>query len=228
MIELPEETEPLTDQELADLPVFPLPRVVFFPGSTLPLHLFEERYREMMEDCVSKGPMAMAVTLLRGDWEDDYEGSPEIHEIAGAGRILDWQRRDDGRFDLLLHGLSRVKLEELPTEGLSYRRAKAVRLDDRVTHPDAIQKLTTPVIATASSVVALVRERYPDFHLGIEASTPPGVLADRIADRLVSEPAVRQQLLEAVDVKVRLARVHDALVDMLAELRSSGHGGALH
>ena len=97
MIELPEETEPLTDQELADLPVFPLPRVVFFPGSTLPLHLFEERYREMMEDCVSKGPMAMAVTLLRGDWEDDYEGSPEIHEIAGAGRILDWQRRDDGR-----------------------------------------------------------------------------------------------------------------------------------
>lgn len=228
MIELPEETEPLTDRELADLPVFPLPRVVFFPGSTLPLHLFEERYRDMMEDCVSRGPMVMAVTLLRGDWEADYEGRPDIHEVAGAGRILDWQRRDDGRFDLLLHGLSRVKLEELPAEGRSYRRARATRLEDRVTHPEAIPKLVTPVMATASSVVALVRERYPDFHLGIDASTPPGVLADRIADRLVSEPETRQQLLEAVDVKVRLARVHDALVDMLAQLRGSGHGGALH
>ena len=228
MIELPEETEPLTDEELSNLPVFPLPRVVFFPGSTLPLHLFEERYRDMMEDCVSRGPMAMAVTLRRGDWEADYEGRPEIHEIAGAGRILDWRRREDGRFDLLLHGLSRVKLEELPEGGLSYRRAKATRLDDRETHPEAIHKGTTPVLATAASVVALVRERYPDFHLGVDAQTPPGVLADRIADRLVSEPEARQQLLEAVDVKVRLARVHDALVDLLAQLRSSGHGGELH
>jgi hypothetical protein len=228
MMEMPEEAQPLSAEELAELPVFPLPRVVFFPGSTLPLHLFEPRYREMMEDCVSKGPMAMAVTLLSEGWEDDYEGRPPIHRVAGAGRILDWRRRRDGRFDLLLHGLARVELEELPAEDRGYRRARATELVDRVPHPDVVEKLRMPVLAAASSVVALVRERHPDFTLGVDADTPPGLLADRIADRLVSEPERRQELLEAIDVKRRLALVQDALFDLLARLRGEGHGGALH
>jgi Lon protease-like protein len=227
-MEMPEETEPLTDEELAELPVFPLPRVVFFPGSTLPLHLFEPRYREMMEDCVSRGPMAMAVTLLEDGWEDDYEGRPPIHTIAGAGRILDWRKRSDGRFDLLLHGLSRVELDELPPDGKSYRRARATKLVDRIPHEEPVATLRTPVLAAASSVVALVRERHPDFSLGVDADTPPGLLADRIADRLVPDTDRRQQLLEAVDVKVRLALVQDALFDLLAQLRGEGAGGALH
>ena len=46
---------PLSAEELARLPVFPLPRVVFFPGTALPLHLFEPRYTEMIEDCLDSG-----------------------------------------------------------------------------------------------------------------------------------------------------------------------------
>lgn len=227
MNEIPEDVEPLSDDELAALPVFPLPRVVFFPGSTLPLHLFEPRYVEMMEACVEEGPMAMAVALLREGWEDDYEGRPEVHRVAGAGRILDWRRRPDGRFDLLLHGLGRVELNELPAEGRAYRRAAARPLPDRIPHPDAVEKLRAPVLTAASSVVSLVRERYPDFQLGVDAHTPPGLLADRIADRLVSSPASRQRLLEVSDVEARLALVQDALYDLLAELRDE-EGGLLH
>src|SRR5690606_21229592 len=90
--------EPLREDELAALPIFPLPSVVLFPGSVLPLHVFEPRYRAMMEDCVSRGPRAMAVALLRPGWERDYEGRPPVYEIAGAGRIVEWARRPDGRF----------------------------------------------------------------------------------------------------------------------------------
>lgn len=226
MIEIPEEAAPLTPEELEALPVFPLPRLVFFPGSTLPLHVFEPRYRDMMEDCLSKGPMAMAVSMVAGGHEEDE--SPPLQLIAGAGRIIDWRRRRDGRFDLLLHGLTRVKLFELPSEGRAYRRARAESLPDRLPHLDAIDGRVTPVLGTAATVVALVRERYPDFSLGVEAQTPPGVIADRIADRLVAEPEARQRLLEAIDVKVRLALVHDALVDLMATLRAEGLGGALH
>ena len=75
---------PLSAKELARLPVFPLPRVVFFPGTALPLHLFEPRYTEMIEDCLESGCTAMAVALLSPGWEDSYEGKPAIHEIAGA------------------------------------------------------------------------------------------------------------------------------------------------
>ncbi|HEY8427238.1 MAG TPA: LON peptidase substrate-binding domain-containing protein, partial [Sandaracinaceae bacterium] len=87
--------EPLREDELAALPIFPLPSVVLFPGSVLPLHVFEPRYRAMMEDCVSRGPRAMAVALLRPGWERDYEGRPPVYEIAGAGRIVEWARRPD-------------------------------------------------------------------------------------------------------------------------------------
>jgi Lon protease-like protein len=226
MIELPEEVAPLTRDELEALPVFPLPRLVFFPGSTLPLHIFEPRYRAMMEDCIAHGPMAMAVSMIAEDGEEDE--SPPLQTIAGAGRIIDWRRRRDGRFDLLLYGLTRVRLEELPREDRAYRRARAESLPDRLPHLDAIERHLTPLLGTAATVVALVRERYPDFSLGVEAATPPTVIADRIADRLVADPEARQRLLEATDVKVRLALVHDALVDLMATLRSQGLGGALH
>ena len=221
-----ETIEPLRDEELAALPVFPLPRVVFFPGSVLPLHLFEPRYRAMMEDCVSVGPRAMAVVLLEPGGESDSEGRPPIHAIAGAGRILEWDRRPDGRFDLLLHGLSRVRLEELPSEGRPYRRARATPLFDRNPHPDAAERLLTDVLGAASSVAAIVRQKHPRFELGADPRMPPGFIADRIADRLVADPARRQALLEQPDVKVRLALLHDALLDMLATIRPPS--GRLH
>ncbi|MCZ7683645.1 MAG: LON peptidase substrate-binding domain-containing protein [Sandaracinaceae bacterium] len=121
------EIEPLRDEELAALPVFPAAARGLLPGERPAAHVFERRYRAMMEDCVSRGPRAIVVALLEPGWESDYEGRPPVHEIAGAGRIVDFARRDDGRFDLLLHGLTRVRLEELPAEGLAYRRARCAR-----------------------------------------------------------------------------------------------------
>ncbi|MCB9598267.1 MAG: LON peptidase substrate-binding domain-containing protein, partial [Sandaracinaceae bacterium] len=216
---------PISDEELTALPVFPLPRAVLFPGAVLPLHLFEPRYRAMMEDCVEKGPLAMAVAMLAPGWEADYEGRPAIHPIAGVGRIAQHRRRPDGRWDLFLVGQLRVRLTELPADGLEYRRASAVALEDRVPHPDAVEALRPRVLATAASVAALVRESHPDFELGLEPAMPASVLADRLADRLVAEPARRQQILEAADVKVRLALVEDAMVDLLMQIRGGRGDG---
>ena len=63
---------------LQDLAVFPLPRVVFFPGTYLPLHIFEPRYRALMRDCITSGRMAMAVTLLKPGYEANYAGRPAV------------------------------------------------------------------------------------------------------------------------------------------------------
>lgn len=221
-----EKIEPLSEEELAALPVFPLPRVAFFPGSLLPLHFFEERYRALMEECVSSGPKAMAVALLRPGWEDDYHGRPPIHEIAGAGRIVDWKRRPDGRFDVMLQGLCRVRLSELAEDGRLFRRARATPLPDRISHPEALEALVPDVLRTAQAISALIRQRHPELTLGVDASTPPGALADRLADRLVADPERRQALIEQPDVKVRLALLQEALLDVLATLGRSG--GALH
>ncbi len=222
------EVSPLTADELAALPVFPLPRAVFFPGATLPLHVFEPRYRAMMEACVTTGPLAMAVARLEPGYEDDYDGHPPIATIAGAGRIVDWRRRGDGRFDLLLHGLTRVRLEEHPRERTEFRVATATPIPDRAPHPDAVQRELTGVLATAAALGALLRERHPDFELGLGPGLSPGAVADRIADRVMADTDARQRLLETADVKVRLALAHEAMVELTALLRAQGLGGPLH
>ena len=206
---------PLSSEDLACIPVFPLPRVVFFPGTALPLHLFEPRYRRMVEDCIDSGPMAMAVTLLAPGWEEDYEGNPAIHEVAGAGRIVAHQLRDDGTHDVILHGLKRVRLHEIASDDVPYRRARAVPIDDagEVSSAELIA-----MIACATNVAARVRERQPDFQLHISSELPAGRAADVVADQLIVSPEYRQRVLQESDVPTRIGLVTDAIASLLAQL----------
>ena len=206
---------PLSAEELAKLPVFPLPRVVFFPGTALPLHLFEPRYTRMMEECLASGCKAMAVALLAPGWEDNYEGNPAIHTIAGAGRIVAHQERPDGTHDIILHGLNRVRLHELPNEGRPYRCARAEPVEDvgQVTSADVMA-----MMACATRVAAKVRERQSDFALQVSAELAPARAADIIADQLVVSPDDRQRILETVDIGERVSLVTQAVASLLAQL----------
>lgn len=206
---------PLSAEELAKLAVFPLPRVVFFPGTALPLHLFEPRYTRMIEDCLDSGCTAMAVALLAPGWEDDYEGNPAIYEVAGAGRIVAHQERADGTHDIILHGLNRVRLHELPSDGRPYRCARARPIQDfgQATSSDVMA-----MMACATRVAAKVRERQPDFALQVSAELAPARAADVIADQLVVSPEERQQILETIDVNERVALVTESVASLLAQL----------
>ena len=206
---------PLTSEELNCIPVFPLPRVVFFPGTALPLHLFEPRYRAMAQDCIEKGPMAMAVTLLSPGWEEDYDGAPAFHEIAGAGRIVAHKQREDGTYDIVLHGLKRVRLQELPNDGLPYRRAQAVPVDDA---GEAGAGDVVAMMACATNVAARVRARQPDFRLHLSGELPPGRTADVVADQLIVNPADRQRVLQTLDVRKRISLVTEAIAGLLVQL----------
>ena len=206
---------PLSAEELATLPVFPLPRVVFFPGTALPLHLFEPRYTEMIEDCLESGCTAMAVALLEPGWEDHYEENPAIYEIAGAGRIVAHQPRSDGTHDIILHGLNRVRLHELTCEDHSYRCARAVPIED---YGAATSSDVLAMMACATRVAAKVRERQPDFALQVSAELAPARAADVVADQLVVSPEERQRILETVDIKERVGLVTESVASLLAQL----------
>ncbi|MBV9497422.1 MAG: LON peptidase substrate-binding domain-containing protein, partial [Acidobacteria bacterium] len=60
------------------LPLFPLPNLVFFPNTRLPLHIFEPRYREMIADALDSD-QRFGIVLLRPGWQDDYYGAPAVH-----------------------------------------------------------------------------------------------------------------------------------------------------
>src|SRR6185436_19916478 len=115
------------------LPIFPLPQTVLFPGALLPLHVFEPRYRAMVKDCLATHK-AMAVALISETGERDAHRHPTIERVAGVGVIIDHVELPDGRYNILLHGRARVRLEELPYVP-PYRRAKAAILHPTPSDP---------------------------------------------------------------------------------------------
>jgi len=98
----------------AIVPVFPLPNVVFFPQTVLPLHVFEPRYRDLVRD-VAAGDGRFSVALLRAASAAEDRHRPAFHAVATVGRIRDLRRLPDGRFLLELVGGERVRLDEEPS-----------------------------------------------------------------------------------------------------------------
>src|SRR6476469_6232208 len=91
------------------IPIFPLPNVVLFPNVFLPLHIFETRYRQMVDDAL-KGDRIIGMVLLRPGWEGKYEGRPAVYPIGCAGVITHAERLADGRFNIVLRGMEKFRI----------------------------------------------------------------------------------------------------------------------
>ena len=91
------------------IPIFPLPNVVLFPNVFLPLHIFEPRYRQMVDDALN-GDRIIGMVLLRPGWEGDYEGRPPVYPIGCAGVITHAERLADGRFNIVLRGMEKFRI----------------------------------------------------------------------------------------------------------------------
>jgi ATP-dependent Lon protease len=226
---------PLHPHRLADalgaLPLFPLPQVVLFPRAILPLHVFEPRYRAMLEDCLRTHGALAVVQLSPAGLDSGTGDRPPIASIAGAGLVIEHEPLPDGRWNILVQGTARVALEELPFEE-PYRRARATVLEDGddVFVPEAD---VTALLHAASSFAAEVRKRDPAFSFRVPELPSPGALADLCAFHLVISPEVRQAVLADLDPKRRVLRVLEELSAQRLELgtrssksSSSGGGGA--
>ena len=91
------------------IPLFPLPNFVLFPGLSVPLHIFEPRYREMVGD-VAQTHAIIGMMMLKGDWERDYYAYPDIYAMGCAGKIAALSKLPDGRFNLILQGVSEFRV----------------------------------------------------------------------------------------------------------------------
>ena len=204
------------------LPIFPLPDLTFFPHTMLPLHIFEARYRAMITDCLSRD-RRLAVVGLRPGYEASYEGRPAVYEVMGVGRIVQWERMATGRFNLLLHGECRARIDrELPADTL-YRMVAATPLDDTGADAPAVAALTGRVRSRAAQILATVGRSGVELQATLDALTEPGRLCDQIASTLIPSSSTRQALLEELHVERRLERLAAALDDLLSHL--TGEGG---
>src|SRR5438876_8293933 len=116
--------------------LFPLPNMVLFPHVVQPLHVFEPRYRQMTTDALA-GDRLIALVLLQPGWEPDYASTPAVHAVGCVGKIVADQALPDGRFNLLLRGLSRIRVDHEIPHAKQYRLARVELLaEEAITSPE--------------------------------------------------------------------------------------------
>ncbi len=196
------------------LPLFPLPNLVFFPKTRLPLHVFEPRYRQMIADALEHDKR-IGIVLLRPGWERNYFGAPEIYRCGTVGTIEQVVPLDDGRYNLLIHGDVRFRVvDEVSTE--PYRTAKVIA------SPES-QRTAEHAYAQREWLAELSRQ-YLKF-LPDEAAVPEIATAslDSLTNALIMslnlDVAEKQQLLETDDLIARAEQVGNDLETRLESLR---------
>lgn len=204
----------LTAEELASLPVFPLPGLVFFPGSLLPLHIFEPRYRAMAAFCIEH-EHPLAVGMIQAGQEHLQPGDPDVVALMGAGRIARAQELPDGRYNVVVAGLTRVRLgEELPLhEG--FRRFSASAVEDLDERPAAARQALNTIQACVGGLATRQPAAARALSEVLERGLPPGPTSDCLAAVLFGDPEERQGLLVEADVSARLEHIAGRLVELL-------------
>ena len=202
--------------DLLILPIFPLPDVTFFPHTFLPLHVFEARYRALVTDALARD-RRLAVVRLRPGFEERYEGKPAVFPVTGGGEIVNCERLANGRFNILMKGQWRLRIEaEVPSDTL-YRIVRARRLDDAAPADD-VSKVVARIRSSCRRLLEALERPVDVLDSALAVGQAPGAIADRVAAAFLPDPALRQSLLETLDVAERLRRVSTALDDLVNDL----------
>ena len=188
----------------AEIPLFPLPEVTLFPGVSRPLLIYEPRYRAMIADAL-KGDRIIGMVRLQLGFEKDYEGRPPIYAVGCAGRIEKYEQLADGRYVILLRGLTAFRV-------LSENQRKPYRLGRVEAVPDRIEEQERLTLSSLRNRLASLLIRVLPFGVDPpDASLEDDEFVNLLAQNLPISEDDRQDLLERSSV---LARAR-ALIDRL-------------
>lgn len=201
------------------IPLFPLPNAVLFPGMPLPLHIFEPRYRKMVNDA-KQGHRTVGMVLLRAGWESDYAGRPAIYPIGCAGRMDQFEALPDGRFNIVLRGLVRFRVGQ-EHAGEPYRLASVVPMPETVGDVAALEAARPKLLA------AIGRASDGPAVLVMQNELPAPHFVNALCQSLDLEPVERQSLLDCDSVEERCRRLVEIL-EWKAVEQTHGSGGGIH
>ncbi len=198
---------------LLRVPVFPLAGALLFPGSQLPLHIFEPRYRAMVRDALASDRL-IAMVQPRDEAEP-----PALFEVGCIGRISTCDELEDGRYNIVLEGLSRFRIAREAAVDTPYRQIDADR---------------SGFVEDEDQVLAMVQRaeierearRYADalgYRVEWDAVSrlDDEMLVNGIAQIAPLDPGSKQALLEAADIVERA----DLLVQFM-QFQRMAPGGA--
>lgn len=198
MTEIPDVWPPEEDPRPASImPMFPLRGVFLLPRQILPLHVFEPRYRQMIDDVLDgQGRLVMGTVLEGQDLTTDGEEEtpPRILHVAGVGEIARHEKTPDGRYFIWLFGLGRFDVEEVPSDRL-YRRVTARPMDEVPLHSSREDSLRDDLRDALGS-----RTEEP---LVLPDDVPVELLADALAQKLHLPQNAMEPIFTEVDIEKR-------------------------
>ena len=190
----------------ARIPIFALPNVVLFPKTYLPLHIFEPRYRQMVDDAVMSG-QCIGMALLREGWEAGYYGNPPIYSMGCVGRLASVQPLADGRSDILLQGLERFEVVE-ESYDRAYRQAN-IELKPRPAM--VLNQALRQRLVSALEEYLRARDHQPASQAWFREEVSDDILVNTLSTYLDCTALERQFLLEAENVHQQARRLCDLI-----------------
>jgi Lon protease-like protein len=196
-----------------DIPLFPLPNLVTFPNVVVPLHIFEDRYKLMINSCIDNDEV-FGLVMLRAGAEEEREDT--IHRVGVTVRVVDVERLDEGRLNILTEGESRFRIFRF-TQQTPYWKASVNLLDDT--------ESATPPESLYDEVAGLYRKVLElGTRLGIadspEVTLPesPTELSYMVSYVLDIDAEEKQKLLEMTSASERLRVLVQHLTDAITKL----------
>jgi Lon protease-like protein len=198
----------MAEEVLQIVPVFPLPNTVLFPCTSLPLHIFEPCYRAMIHD-VTEGSGLIVVSRML---DDDFE------KLGTVGRIRDLETLEDGRYNLVLEGLHRVSMVEVPCD-TPYRQVRIKARPERAgtDDPAVIEDSKLELLATLGLLLSAAQTGFP---VVLSQELPLEVVVNQVCAALPIGASVRQRLLAEDELlgRRRLLSKHlDQVIETIAE-----------
>jgi ATP-dependent Lon protease len=214
---LPWNVEDLTFDEArftGDVRLFPLPDLVMFPHVVQPLHIFEPRYRDMLNDALD-GDGLLAMSILAPGWQGGYEGRPALLPHVCVGKVVTHHRLDDGRYNLMLLGMRRGRIVAERPATKSFREAEVVLMED--VYPEAgeahratVQSALAQAFQRTLPIADDAKAEGPMKEL-LTSDVPLGVLTDLVSFALPLKRKLKRELLGEVDVDRRARLLLDAM-----------------
>jgi Lon protease-like protein len=183
-----------------EIPLFPL-NTVLFPGATLPLLLFEPRYKLMLARC-QEDDLPFGVVLIRAGRE--VGGGAEPFDVGTTARFIQVQERPDGAINVVSAGIRRFRIEE-QLHDQPYLRGRVEFLEDEDEDAPEIPEAVRRTGELFSEYTKLGFALTDQWTRRVALPSRPGALADYVAARMEIESRTKQRLLEELSVPRRLA-----------------------
>ena len=226
----------ISDETLKQLPIFPLGNAVLFPNTDIPLHIFEPRYRQLMDDIIDKDRL-FALALLNKNPDGlsnlSLEQStlrPPVYPIAGLGLIRSAARLPDGLYNIVVRGIARVDISQEiiePDSDRLYRRVAAkLQQPDEGRNDDALKQEFAAFHSLTHRVLSRIKKVKIEFDEKIETIDEMSFFIDLVSSMVLPSVESRQSVLACSSLRQRMQITTSALAELLIKTQSPDGGSS--